>query len=150
MFIIHNDKIVNLLNVSSFKLHRTKCRIIFNMNYTIKINSRYSSDYVYFDFDNENAMYEMFENIKKDYYFRGRFIRLENGYDGIWVNRDNISSIKKVVSNGSYTLIINYNFGESFIDKNGREGVTSGYTSLTCRSEEQLNDNFNYLAELVK
>ena len=150
MFIIHNDKIVNLLNVSSFKLHRTKCRIIFNMNYTIKINSRYSSDYVYFDFDNENSMYEMFENIKKDYYFRGRFIRLENGYDGIWVNRDNISSIKKVVSNGSYTLIINYNFGESFIDKNGREGVTSGYTSLTCRSEEQLNDNFNYLAELVK
>lgn len=150
MFIIHNDKIVNLANVSSFKLHRTKCRIIFNMNYTIKINSRYSSDYVYFDFDNENSMYEMFENIKKDYYFRGRFIRLENGYDGIWVNRDNISSIKKVVSNGSYTLIINYNFGESFIDKNGREGVTSGYTSLTCRSEEQLNDNFNYLAELVK
>ena len=150
MFIIHNDKIVNLLNVSSFKLHRTKCRIIFNMNYTIKINSRYSSDYVYFDFDNENSMYEMFENIKKDYYFRGRFIRLENGYDGIWVNRDNISSIKKVVSNGSYTLIINYNFGESFIDKNGREGVTSGYTSLTCRSVEQLNDNFNYLAELVK
>ena len=150
MFIIHNDKIVNLLNVSSFKLHRTKCRIIFNMNYTIKINSRYSSDYVYFDFDNENSMYEMFENIKKDYYFRGRFIRLENGYDGIWVNRDNISSIKKVVSNGSYTLIINYNFGESFIDKNGRGGVTSGYTSLTCRSEEQLNDNFNYLAELVK
>ena len=150
MFIIHNDKIVNLLNVSSFKLHRTKCRIIFNMNYTIKINSRYSSDYVYFDFDNENSMYEMFENIKKDYYFRGRFIRLENGYDGIWVNRDNISSIKKVVSNGSYTLIINYNFGESFIDKNGREGVTSGYTSLTCSSEEQLNDNFNYLAELVK
>lgn len=150
MFIIHNDKIVNLANVSSFKLHRTKCRIIFNMNYTIKINSRYSSDYVYFDFDNENSMYEMFENIKKDYYFRGRFIRLENGYDGIWVNRDNISSIKKVVSNGSYTLIINYNFGESFIDKNGREGVTSGYTSLTCCSEEQLNDNFNYLAELVK
>ena len=150
MFIIHNDKIVNLANVSSFKLHRTKCRIIFNMTYTIKINSRYSSDYVYFDFDNENSMYEMFENIKKDYYFRGRFIRLENGYDGIWVNRDNISSIKKVVSNGSYTLIINYNFGESFIDKNGREGVTSGYTSLTCRSEEQLNDNFNYLAELVK
>lgn len=150
MFIIHNDKIVNLLNVSSFKLHRTKCRIIFNMNYTIKINSRYSSDYVYFDFDNENSMYEMFENIKKDYYFRGRFIRLENGYDGIWVNRDNISSIKKVVSNGSYTLIINYNFGESFIDKNGREGVTSGYTSLTCRSEEQLNDNFNYLAEMLK
>ena len=150
MFIIHNDKIVNLLNVSSFKLHRTKNRIIFNMNYTIKINSRYSSDYVYFDFDNENSMYEMFENIKNDYYFRGRFIRLENGYDGIWVNRDNISSIKKVVSNGSYTLIINYNFGESFIDKNGREGVTSGYTSLTCRSEEQLNDNFNYLAELVK
>ena len=150
MFIIHNDKIVNLLNVSSFKLHRTKCRIIFNMNYTIKINSRYSSDYVYFDFDNENAMYEMFENIKKDYYFRGRFIRLENGYDGIWVNRDNISSIKKVVSNGSYTLIINYNFGESFIDKNGREGVTSGYTSLTCRSEEQLNDNFNYLVDMVK
>ena len=150
MFIIHNDKIVNLANVSSFKLHRTKCRIIFNMNYTIKINSRYSSDYVYFDFDNENSMYEMFENIKKDYYFRGRFIRLENGYDGIWVNRDNISSIKKVVSNGSYTLIINYNFGESFIDKNGREGVTSGYTSLTCRSEEQLNDNFNYLAEMLK
>lgn len=150
MFIIHNDKIVNLANVSSFKLHRTKCRIIFNMNYTIKINSRYSSDYVYFDFDNEDSMYEMFENIKKDHYFRGRFIRLENGYDGIWVNRDNISSIKKVVSNGSYTLIINYNFGESFIDKNGREGVTSGYTSLTCRSEEQLNDNFNYLAELVK
>ena len=95
-------------------------------------------------------MYEMFENIKKDYYFRGRFIRLENGYDGIWVNRDNISSIKKVVSYGSYTLIINYNFGESFFDKNGREGVTSGYTSLTCSSEEQLNDNFNYLAELVK
>lgn len=150
MFIIHNDKIVNLANVSSFKLHRTKCRIIFNMNYTIKINSKYSSDYVYFDFDNEDSMYEMFENIKKDYYFRGRFIRLENGYDGIWVNRDNISSIKKVVSNGSYTLIINYNFGESFIDKNGKDGITSGYTSLTCHSEEQLNDNFDYLAELVK
>lgn len=150
MFIIHNDKIVNLANVSSFKLHRTKNRIIFNMNYTIKINSRYSSDYVYFDFDNENSMYEMFEGIKQNYYFREKFIRLENGYDGIWANRDNISSIKKVVSNGSYTLIINYNFGESFIDKNGREGVTSGYTSLTCRSEEQLNDNFNYLAELVK
>ena len=29
MFIIHNDKIVNLANVSSFKLHRTKNRIIF-------------------------------------------------------------------------------------------------------------------------
>ena len=150
MFIIHNDKIVNLLNVSSFKLHRTKCRIIFNMNYTIKINSRYSSDYVYFDFDNENSMYEMFENIKKDYYFRGRFIRLENGYDGIWVNRDNISSIKKVIAHGTYTLIINYNYGESFIDKNGKDGITSGYTSLICNSEEQLNDNFKYLVDMVK
>ena len=150
MFIIHNDKIVNLANVSSFKLHRTKCRIIFNMNYTIKINSRYSSDYVYFDFDNENSMYEMFEGIKQNHYFREKFIRLENGYDGIWVNRDNISSIKKVIAHGTYTLIINYNYGESFIDKNGKDGITSGYTSLICNSEEQLNDNFKYLVDMVK
>ena len=150
MFIIHNDKIVNLLNVSSFKLHRTKNRIIFNMNYSIKINSKITSDYVYFDFDNSNAMYEMFEGIKQNYYFREKFIRLENGYDGIWVNRDNISSIKKVITHGTYTLIINYNYGESFIDKNGKDGITSGYTSLICNSEEQLNNNFNYLVDMVK
>ena len=92
----------------------------------------------------------MFEGIKQNYYFREKFIRLENGYDGIWVNRDNISSIKKVIAHGTYTLIINYNYGESFIDKNGKDGITSGYTSLICNSEEQLNNNFNYLVDMVK
>ena len=103
MFIKYgNNPIVNLSNVSNVFIDRKNNKVIFNMNYSVKLSDVTTSDYEYWHFNNIDDIYkELNERLEIS-----GFIVPNNIYNR-YVNPNCVSSIK--IDENSLKVIFNLN-----------------------------------------
>lgn len=150
-FFVKDNQIVNLQNVSTIKLHREKNRIIFNLNYSIKIErngtEKLRADYVYWDFDDTKTLDDIFYKLSKARFVKDNFIDLR--YGGILVNKASISSIKLELSTNR--LIFNLNNLRDFSNPKAGIHTTSDFFFIDYVTAEQAKEMYNSIIEtLVK
>jgi hypothetical protein len=101
MFIRHNDKsIVNLENVSNVFIDRKNLKVIFNMNYSVKLGKTLTPDYEYWYFDDLDEIVDVLDTALVE----AGFIAPNNIYNR-YVNPTCISSIK--IDDKSFKVIYN-------------------------------------------
>ena len=102
MFIQTNDRLINLENVSNINvIHEVnerfeRYRIVFNLNYCIemqinKYETKFISDYVYWDCNTIEELIQNVDYIQKMRYFKNNFIISSD--DSTFINVHQISSV---------------------------------------------------------
>jgi hypothetical protein len=103
MFIRHkNNSIVNLENVSNVFIDRKDSKVIFNMNYSVKLGKTLTPDYTYWYFDDLDEMVKSLDTVLGEY----GFITPNNIYNR-YVNPNCVASIK--IDDVSFKVIYNLN-----------------------------------------
>jgi len=140
-----NDRLINLKNVSNINIindnYTNRYRIVFNLNYPIKIKDKFISDYVYWDaIDQDNMSYNLIK-LNEDIYFKENFIDQVNGNG--YINSNEISSIK--FSEKKNRVIFNLSHLVTFTDFNGQNKITSEFVYVNCDNKKQYNEYVNYI-----
>ena len=103
MLIKHeNNPIVNLQNVSNIFVDRKNNKVIFNMNYSVKLREKVTADYEYWNYSDLQTLLEYLDPILE----QNGFILPNNIYNR-YVNSNCISSIK--VDDRKMKVIYNLN-----------------------------------------
>lgn len=148
-FFVKDNQIVNLQNVSTIKLHREKNRIIFNLNYSIRVerngSEKLRADYVYWDFDNAEMLNNVFTKIAKTKFVKENFINLGEG--GLLVNKASISSIK--FERSSNRLIFNLNNLRDFSNPKAGIHTTSDFFFVDYVTESQAEEMYNSIINIL-
>lgn len=148
MFIKTKDRLVNLQNVSNVKLIEEKNKVIFNMNYSIKLNeptlpysqsaliskskeTKAISDYAYWTGNTKNEYNSYIEEINNNIYFCTNFVETPNKQ--AYVNVNEISSLKYF--DHDYRVIFNLSHPVSFKNK---DGLTSEFVLANCENKKQF------------
>ena len=146
MFIQANDRTINLKNVSNINILHDRNRIVFNLNYNIEIftnygQSKYISDYVYWDCNNSQALIANLEELNRSKYFIDNFINQIN--DNGYININEISSIKYIEKKNR--VIFNLSHPITFKDFDGKDKITSEFVYVNCDDNEQFIAYKQYL-----
>jgi len=132
-----NDYIVNLNNVTNVFV--TNCndgvhekRLVFNMNYMVKLNRGFQSDFVYWDFKNgedaDLAINEIFYKVSTL-----NWVSHKNSI----INLNEVSSIKLKHN----CIILNFKSGKLI---QGGQKVTSDYMYLNFSSDFERDSFYNF------
>jgi len=147
LFINTNDRTVNLLNVSNINILNDTLRIIFNMNYSIKIDrnrkQKMISDYVYWDSDTIEEFETNLSILRDSRYFDENFI--DQYADKGYINLNEISSIK--YADHRNRVIFNLSHPITFTDNHGNERLTSEFVYNNCDTTETYNEYKQYIQE---
>lgn len=145
MFLKTNDRIVNLKNVSNINIIKDRNRIVFNLNYQIEIsdkwNTKFISDYVYWDAINADDMKYNLKHLMDNKYFKDNFILQVDGNG--FINVQEISSVK--FSEKKSRVIFNLGHPVTFVDFDGRNKITSEFVYVNCENSEQYNEYTKYV-----
>ncbi|QAU04523.1 hypothetical protein Va1_203 [Vibrio phage Va1] len=140
MFILANDVVVNLENVSNVNLVPNRNRIVFNMNYSIQMkhygHKSLISDYVYWDAKDSNEYTRNLIKLKENEHFQREFFAKPKN-DG-FINVNEISSIKFLED--SRRIIFNLSHQVTFRDKSKNESLTSEFVYVDIGSKEAYED----------
>lgn len=136
-----NDLIVNLKNVSNIVILHN--RIVFNMNYTIRIKTSYGdkfiSDYVYWD-SNVDLNSEL---LHKNKHIQDNFIIIKNHL----INKNEISTIKFLEYQSR--IIFNMSHPVSFKDKSGVKSLTSEFVYIDFNKTAEFLDAKNKIESVI-
>lgn len=103
MFIKYKgNAIINLTNVSNVFIDRKNNKVIFNMNYTVKLSDALTPDYEYWFFDDLEEIVKIID----DALIRAKFITPNNIYNR-YVNPKCVASIK--IDDRNKKVIFNLN-----------------------------------------
>lgn len=103
MFIKYNDNaIINLDNVSNVFVDRKNGKVIFNMNYTVKLSDALTPDYEYWYFNDLDEIMKIIDDSLR----RAKFIVPNNIYNR-YVNPKCVASIK--IDDKNKKVIFNLN-----------------------------------------
>lgn len=146
MFLQTNDRIINLQNVSNINILQDRNRIVFNLNYNIEIstnygNSKFISDYVYWDSDNAQSMMNNLSLLDDIKYFNDNFINQVN--DNGFINRNEISSIKFI--DRKHRVIFNLSHPVTFRDFDGKDKITSEFVYVNCNNAIEYKEYVEYV-----
>jgi hypothetical protein len=145
LFLKTNDRIVNLKNVSNINIIKDRNRIVFNLNYQIEIsdkwNTKFISDYVYWDAINADDMKYNLKHLMDNKYFKDNFILQVDGNG--FINVQEISSVK--FSEKKSRVIFNLGHPVTFVDFDGRNKITSEFVYVNCENSEQYNEYTKYV-----
>jgi len=147
-FLNTNDRIINLRNVSNINILKDKNRIIFNLNYSIKLaadKDRLISDYVYWDAINKEDMASNLAHLNESTYFCTNFLEQHTGRG--FININEISSIK--FSDKKLRIIFNLSHPISFTDHDKNRRITSEFVYVNCRTERQYSEYVSYTKEML-
>lgn len=105
-----NNTIVNLTNVSTIVFLKDQNRIVLNYGYGVELkkSNKTISDYMYVDFDSDEAYNNGLYELSKNRFIVNTFIKHQNGL----INKNKISSIKfehektRVIFNMSHAITI--------------------------------------------
>jgi hypothetical protein len=140
----NNEKMVNLDNVSNIFIdvkHDNSGKVIFNMNYSVKIFAgKITPDYVYWNFRNLEELEKIRESFSDK--VRDWILPMERGQR--YVNRKCISSIGTDESKNRVILNLNYNVSHPKDDKK----LTSDFVFFNFTSREKYNNFINKLKEI--
>lgn len=140
MFILANDVVVNLENVSNVNLVPNRNRIVFNMNYSIQMkhygHKSLISDYVYWDAKDSKEYTRNLISLKENEHFQREFFAKPKN-DG-FINVNEISSIKFL--DDSRRIIFNLSHQVTFRDKSKNESLTSEFVYVDIGSKESYED----------
>jgi len=148
MFLKTDDRLINLVNVSSINVSGT--RIIFNMNYSIELDLRGKkkliSDYVYWDSNTNEEMLQKLETIKllNDSAFNFDDLFFEKPHNTGFINIEEVSSIKFI--DEKLRVIVNLSHTISYMDKRGNTSLTSDFVYVNSRSR----DDYDVFKEYVQ
>jgi len=98
----NNNPIVNLDNVSNVFIDRKNNKVIFNMNYSVKLGEKMTADYEYWNYENLEEIVSVLDNTLE----KAGFITPNSVYNR-YVNSNCISSIK--VDERNLKIIYNLN-----------------------------------------
>jgi hypothetical protein len=148
MFLNTGSRIINLANVSSINIVKEKFRIIFNLNYSIEIQtsagSKHISDYVYWDAITADGLQTNIQYLEKDKFLKMTFLsKLNNGY----VNINQISSMK--FSEKKNRVIFNLSHPVTFKDHENTPRVTSEFVYVDCQNLEKFKDYVQYVNQII-
>lgn len=153
-FLEIEDKILNLQNISNVNILKNRRRIVFNMKYSIEIDSedkhsnkkikKMISDYVYLDSKDKAEFNENLSNLKMNSYFKKYFLK---GTNYNYINVNCISSIK--FSEDKLRTIFNLSNSVSFNDFNKNQKLTSEFIFVNHDSYEDFIDYKESLKELL-
>ena len=131
-------KIINLTNVSSIHIDTYGKKVIFNMNYSVKIfNNKFTADYVYWQYDSDEELNKITNLIENN--TSGWIYPIEEGQR--YVNKDTISSI--TFESRKRRVIFNLNFNKTH-PKDDRK-MTSDFIFYDFID----NNNFTEFVELI-
>jgi len=139
VFIKHkNKKIVNLGNVSNIFIdnHENGAgKIIFNMNYSVKIfDNKFTPDYVYWDYQNEEELNEIKNMFVPFIEAQGWVKPQENGQR--YINTGCISSIS--LDENKNRIIFNLNYNVTHPKDNNK--LTSDFVFFNFSDKESFNN----------
>jgi hypothetical protein len=154
MFIKYeNNNIVNLENVSNVFIDRKNGKVIFNMNYTVKLYDTMTADYEYWYFDNLEEIVSLLD----DSLSRAGFITPNNIYNR-YVNPKCISSIK--IDDRNMKVIYNLNTTVTHPDDARKcsqgdkiplhkQRLTSDFVFIKFNNADEFYDYCEQIEELV-
>jgi hypothetical protein len=148
MFLKTSSRLINLKNVSSINIVKEKFRIIFNLNYSIHIQtgtgSKHISDYVYWDGISASDLESNIEHVEKNIFFKLNFLsKINNG----WVNINQISSLK--FSEKKNRVIFNLSHPVSFKDMENNTRATSEFVYVDCQNSEKFKQYVEYVNQII-
>jgi len=154
MFLKTNDRLINLKNVSNINIlndsYKNKYRIIFNMCYNIEIknngNSKFISDYVYWDSIDYDDLAHNINYLKNNKFFNDNFINQIN--DQGFINVNEISSVK--FSEKKHRVIFNLSHPVTFTDFDRNEKLTSEFVYVNCNDFKQYNEYVQYIQKYIE
>lgn len=148
MFIRYqNNPIINLDNVSNVFIDRKESKVIFNMNYAIRITSdTITSDYVSWKYDNLDEIVNLLNDVLK----RAKFIIPNNIYNR-YVNPKCVASIK--IEEANKKVIFNLNSTVTHpmdidVKRNGKQRLTSDFVFIKFNNTDEFYEYCELLEEL--
>lgn len=149
MFLQTNDRIINLANVSNINILVDKNRIVFNLNYSIKIDAngkaKLISDYVYWDSVNKENLELNIKHLGGNKYFKDNFLTQPSDYG--FINLNEISSVK--FSEKKNRVIFNLSHPITFKDYDGNERITSEFVYVNCKDVNEFKQYVNYVKSIL-
>jgi len=132
------DKIVNLANVSNIHIDgNDKGKIIFNMNYSVKIfGDKVTPDYIYWSFNSEAEKKELTDKFLSNLGALGWILPFEENQGQRYVNTSCISSIGFDDNKNRVIFNLNYNITHPK-DKNK---LTSDFVFYNFSSTDNYRD----------
>lgn len=151
MFIRYqNNPIINLDNVSNVFIDRKESKVIFNMNYAIRITSdTITSDYVSWKYENLDEIVNLLNDVLK----RAKFIIPNNIYNR-YVNPKCVASIKieeankKVIFNLNSTVTHPMDASSDYNKKSGKQRLTSDFVFIKFNNTDEFYEYCEILEEL--
>ena len=148
MFIRYqNNPIINLDNVSNVFIDRKESKVIFNMNYAIRITSdTITSDYVSWKYDNLDEIVNLLNDVLK----RAKFIIPNNIYNR-YVNPKCVASIKIEESNKKVIFNLNSTVTHPMdidVKRNGKQRLTSDFVFIKFNNTDEFYEYCELLEEL--
>jgi hypothetical protein len=141
MFLQTNERITNLKNVSDINILTKSNRIVFNLNYNIKLHGKMISDYIYWDSDDAKDMSNKLDYLKNDTYFKKNFIDKKDGYG--YININCISSIK--FNENKNRVIVNLSHTGAYIDNYGNKKITSQFIFVDLKNYDEYVKYVQYI-----
>jgi len=149
LFIQTSDRIINLKNVSNINILVDRNRIVFNLNYSIEIDTngrtKLISDYVYWDSVSKDNLELNIKHLGGNNYFKDNFLTQPNTYG--FINLNEISSVK--LSEKKNRVIFNLSHPITFKDFDGNERITSEFVYVNCKDVNEFKTYVNYIKTIL-
>jgi len=137
----NNEPIINLDNVSNVFIDRKNNKIIFNMNYAVKLNGNLSADYQYWHYK-DDEFDKLLISLEKVLIYHNFIV--PNSIYNRYVNTKCISSIK--IDYNNLKVIFNLNATVSHPEdvrnkvKFEKQRFTSDFVFIKFRNEDEFYD----------
>lgn len=146
MFIKHlNSAAVNLDNVSNIFIDRKTQKIIFNMNYSVRLNGNLTSDYEYWHYTDLNEILPRLEDILE----KQGFILPNNTFNR-YVNPNCVSSFK--IDEKNKKVIFNLNSTVTHPEdtrlKEDAQRYTSDFVFIKFTNADEFEEYVEKISEL--